>query len=310
MKRVNSIQWVSLAVILLLVSACSSLVAQAPAAGTLTMTDGYGRQVEISIPSERVVSLAPGNSEILFAIGAGDHLVGRDSYSDYPAEVLDIQDVGGPYSDINLEVIVSLEPDLVLGSELTPEEQVLAMEDLGLTVFVMPNPLDFDSLYNNFELLAQFTGNAQNAVDLIGGLQQRVTALEETMAGVEETPLVFYELDGTEPSAPWIPGKGTYIDTLIGMAGGVNMGGAYSDPWIQVSAEEILAQDPQIIVLGDHNFGVTVEEVSARPGWDGITAVQEGRVYPFDDNLVGRPGPRLVDGLEQLARIIHPELFQ
>lgn len=289
---------------------CQPILSPSPAAETVTVTDGLGRDVDITVPVERVVTLSPANVEIMYAIGAGDRVVGRDTYANYPAEVLDIQDVGGPYADINLEVIVSLEPDLVLGSGLTPEEQVQSMQDLGLTVYVVPNPLDLDDLYDNINTLAYLAGVEGYAEELVSEMQSRVAALEGIVSAAEERPLVFYELDGTEPNAPWIPGPGTFIDTLIYMAGGENMGGAFDDSWIQVSAEEILAQDPEIIILGDHNFGVTVEEVSARPGWEAIQAVKDGRVYPFDDDLVGRPGPRLVDGLEELARIIHPELFE
>lgn len=310
MKREYMIHCFLLIVAATLLASCQSISPQSPASEMVTVVDGLGREVEINIPVERVVTLSPGNAEIVFAIGAGDKLVGRDAFANFPAEVLDIQNVGGPYSEINMEVIVSLEPDLVLGSGLTPEEQVQTMEDLGLTVYVVPNPLDLDDLYENINTLAYFTGVEDNAQALVNEMQSRVAVLEETMASVEERPLVYYELDGTEPNAPWIPGPGTFIDSLIDMAGGENMGRDFDSPWIQVSAEEILARDPEIIILGDHNFGVTIEEVTARPGWEAIRAVTNDQVHPFDDDLVSRPGPRLIDGLEELAQIIHPELFE
>ena len=100
------------------------------------------------------------------------------------------------------------------------------------------------------------------------------------------------------------------MDLLINMAGGKNIGGALSSSWAQISLEELLIQDPDIIILGDSNYGVTVESVAARAGWAELSAVKEGRVYPFNDDLVSRPGPRLVDGLVELAKLIHPELFR
>ena len=117
-------------------------------------------------------------------------------------------------------------------------------------------------------------------------------------------------MDGVDPGAPWTSGSGTFMDMLITMAGGQNMGSAFADSWVQLSAEEILAEDPDIIILGDSIFGVTPEDVAARPGWDSLQAVQKGKVFAFNDDLVSRPGPRQVEGLEELAKIIHPELFE
>jgi iron complex transport system substrate-binding protein len=293
----------------LILSTCSTQAEPGPTSEQVTEIDGLNRSVSFSIPVQRVVTLTPANAEILFAIGAGDKIVGRDAYADYPQEVMDIQSIGGPYSDINTEMILSLEPDLVLASELTPSEQVQAMEDLGLVVFVVPNPTSLDELYNNFRLIAQFTGNQEQTEAVIGDFITRFDEITKLMEGVDYTPLVYYELDGTDPNAPWVSGPGTFIDMLIGMAGGKNLGADYTDPWIQLSGEEIIAQNPDVIILGDSIFGVTADDVISRPGWDTIKAVNDGKVYPFDDDLVSRPGPRLVQGLEELARIIHPEVF-
>jgi len=121
---------------------------------------------------------------------------------------------------------------------------------------------------------------------------------------------VFFELDATDPSKPYTPGPGSFIDALIGLAGGSNIGASAQMQWAQLSTEEIIAQDPEIIILGDVNYGVTIEMVKDRPGWSVITAVKNGAIYPIDDILISRPGPRIIDGLEALVRIIHPELFE
>ena len=122
------------------------------------------------------------------------------------------------------------------------------------------------------------------------------------------TPKVFYELDGTDPSKPWTAGPGTFVDLLIKKAGGVNVGNALTSDWAQISQEALIVANPDIIILGDASYGLTIDQVKARPGWDGIQAVKTGKVLLFDDNLVSRPGPRMVDGLESLVKIIHPEL--
>lgn len=276
----------------------------------IQLKDGLGNVIELAQPAQRIVSLAPSNTEILFAIGAGSHVVGRDSFSDYPPEAGQIKDIGGGFGQLNTEEIVALQPDLVLVSALSSAEQVKALQDLGLKVFSLPNPTDFDGLYINLLTVATLTGRTNEAQALISTLKSRVQAIEAKMTAVEKRPLVFYELDSTQPDAPWTAGPNTFIDTLITKAGGTNFGHELSGDWVQVSIEEIIRREPDLILLGDATWGgVTVESVVARPGWNKLRAVQNGKVYVFDDNLVSRPGPRLVDGLEAMAALLQPQLF-
>ncbi|GAB4470380.1 MAG: ABC transporter substrate-binding protein [Anaerolineales bacterium] len=282
-----------------------------PTPQSIRLQDGSGTEIVLPSAAQRIVSLAPSNTEILFALGAGDKLVGRDSFSDYPSEALQIQDIGGGFGNLDIETIVALQPDLVLAAPLTAPEQVQGLRDLGLTVFVLPNPLTFDDLYINLLTVATLTGQSEQAEKLINELKQRVLTVEEKLAAIEQHPLVFYEIDGTDPNAPWTAGPNTFIDMLITKAGGVNFGHDLQGEWVQVSLEEILRRDPDLILLGDALWGgVTVEAVVARPGWGELSAVKNQRVYPFDDNIVSRPGPRLVDGLETLAKLLHPDRFQ
>jgi len=282
-----------------------------PTPQSIRLRDGLGTEIELSGAAQRIVSLAPSNTEILFALGAGNQLVGRDSFSDYPSEALQIQDVGGGFGNLDVEPIIALQPDLILASPLTAAEQVQGLRDLGLTVFVLPNPLQFDDLYTNLMTVASLTGRIQEAETLIVQLKQRVQSVDEKLSGIARRPLVFYEIDGTDPNAPWTAGPNTFIDMLITRAGGLNFGHDLQGDWVQVSLEEILRRDPELILLGDAIWGgVTVEAVMARPGWGELSAVKNQRVYPFDDNIVSRPGPRLVDGLEALAKLFHPDRFQ
>ena len=137
-----------------------------------------------------------------------------------------------------------------------------------------------------------------------------MSVIEEKLGEVSERPKVFYELDATDPNAPYTAAAGTFIDTLIGQAGGENIASDLGGQYIPISAEELLLQNPEIIMLGDAAYGITPETVIARPGWEAIDAVKNQRIFAFDDNLASRPGPRLVDGLEALAMLLHPELFQ
>lgn len=282
-----------------------------PAPAPIVATDQRGKEFTFETPAVRIVSLAPSNTEMLFAVGAGSQVVGRDTFSDYPAEALTVTDIGGGFGALDTETILASTPDLVLAGELTPAEQIQALEDQGLTVFVLGNPVQLAEMYESLRTVARITGHIKETESLIVSLEARVIAVEQKLAGVTERPLVLYELDGTDPNAPWVPGPGTFVDTLLTMAGANSMSSSLDGAWVQVSLETIIEQDPEIILLGDATWGgVTVEMVAARGGWDALTAVQHANVFPFDDNLVSRPGPRLVDGLEALAKLFHPDLFE
>ncbi len=277
---------------------------------TISLSDGLGNTVTLPGPAQKIVSLAASNTEILFAIGAGSQVVGRDMFSDYPAEALAVADVGGSFGDLNLEAIVALTPDLVLASGLQTPEQVKSLQDVGLTVYYLPNPVTLDEMYANLLTVASLTGHPAEAETLIASLKARVSAVEEKVKSVTDRPTVFYEIDATDPNAPYTSGPGTFVDTLLTLAGGVNVAGSMDSPWVALSAEKLVEMNPAVIILGDANYGTTVEMVKARAGWEGIAAVQTDQIFPFDDNLTSRPGPRLVDGLEALAKLLHPDLFQ
>lgn len=287
-------------------TACSSL---SPASGNLTFTDGLGREVKLNGPAQRVVSMAPSNTEILFAIGAGNQVVGRDTLSDFPEEAKKLPDIGSTFDALNTEQIVSLEPDLVLAAEINTPEQVKQLQDLGLTVYYLKNPLTLEEMYGNLEIVAQLTGHEKEAATLIDSLKKRVAVVDEKIAPISSRPNVFYELDATDPAKPYTAGRGTFITQLIERAGGHNIA-ADLDGYPQISLEQVVAADPAFIVLGDARYGVSAETIAQRPGWENLSAVKNGKVLPFNDDLVSRPGPRLVDALEALAKLLRPELFQ
>jgi iron complex transport system substrate-binding protein len=272
------------------------------------MVDGLGREITFEKPFQRIVSLAPSVTELLFAVGAGDQVVGRDELADFPAEALDATSIGSTFGVLNTEAILALEPDLVIAAEINTPEQVSELENLGLTVYYLKNPLTFDELYDQVRWAGTITGHEEEANTLADSLFARVNAVTNMVANVTDKPTVFYEIDGTDTAKPWTTGAGTFMDTMITLAGGVNIGGVLSEQYAQMSVEEIVLQDPDFIILGDTLYGVTIESVAERAGWADLTAVQENRIFAFDDNLASRPGPRLVDGLEALLAILHPEL--
>ncbi len=238
-------------------------------------------------------------------------MVGRDETSDYPADALTLPTIGG-YSGFNLEGIVALHPDLVLAGGINTPELVASLEQLGLTVYFLPNPASLEEMYLNLETVARLTGHETQTNALVDNLKKRVAAVDEKLKPLSYGPTVYYELDANtaNPSSPYTAGPGTFVDLLITRAGGINIGAKLTGQWTTISLEQLLVDNPSIIILGDAAYGETPAKVSARSGWAPLTAVQTGQIFAFDDNLVSRPGPRLVDGLETLARLLHPDLFK
>jgi len=276
----------------------------------ITVTDGLGREIKLNGPAQRVVSLAPSNTEILFAVGAGSQVVGRDEFSDYPQEASGIQSVGGSMGEYSTEAIVALKPDLVLAAEINTPELVKQLEDLGLTVYYLKNPTTLEGMYMNLETVASLTGH--DASGLVDSLKARVQVVDDKMAPISSITSVFYEIDATDPTKPWTYGPNTFGDQLITRVKGVNIASAagIKDSYPQMSLEQIVKMSPVVIILGDSVWGVSPESVKERTGWETVDAVKSNRIFPIDDNLISRPGPRLVDGLEQLAKLLHPELFK
>lgn len=276
---------------------------------TISAVDDLGTEIVLDEPAKRVISISPSLTEILFSVGAGDRLIGRDSNSMYPEEAASAVDLGGMWDGIPVEDILALEPDLVLAGEIFAADAIQELRDLGLVVYWQKNPADFEGLFENIMDIAVLTGTEDVAAEVISSLSDRVAALDEKLETVEELPLVFYELDASDPANPYTPGAGTFISFVISRAKGTNMGDTLDGSWVQVSSEELLAQNPDIILLADALYGISPEMVGERAGWGEVQAVVDGEIYPFDPFILSVPGPRLVDGFEQVAVILHPEVF-
>lgn len=283
---------------------------RAPAPDKMTFTDDLGHTIELNGYPKSIVSLSASTTEILFAIGAGNQVVGRDDYSLYPEEALQVPSVGAMWDELPSEAILALEPDLVLTAQIISEDQVQALRDLGLNVYWQANPTSYDGLFKNLRDIARLTGHEAEAETLIKSLDERVKAVQEKVSNVSERPSTFYELDATDPSNPWTAGSGTFIDYIISQAGGTNAASALEGDYAQISSEQLIAVNPDVILLADAPYGTTAESVSERPGWDVIAAVKNKAMYPIDPNMMSVPGPRLVDALEVTAKLLHPELFK
>jgi iron complex transport system substrate-binding protein len=271
----------------------------------LTVVDDEGTQVTLPAPPERIISLSPANTEIVFALGAGDRLVGGTSFDDYPAEAADLPDVA-TYQGVVTEQVVGLEPDLVLaaGNFFTPPDDVARLRELGYPVIVVYAP-DVPAVLADIELIGTAIGAAAEATAMTMQMSDQLRAIEAAAAGTGSTPRTFYQI-GSEPEI-YAPAPGSFVADMVALAGGDAI--TTSDPVVfSIPLEELVVADPEVIVVGDANYGVCPADVAARPGWGDMTAVLNGDVRPVDDVTVTRPGPRLAQGLASLARAIHPEL--
>ena len=307
MKKKMSIILFSFSV--LLISVFCAYAQETMTVETVTFTDDLQREVTVPVPLTSVVTLAPSLTETLAYLGAEDLITAVDINSDFPESISELPRITGWDMSVNYEELTALEPDLILASEMTSLETISSMEDLGLNVFCIKNPADFPELFESILMIGELIGKTPEAEELTAALSDRAAEIEAAAAEAEDKPLVFYEIDATDPAKPWTAGKGTFISKLIQMAGGVNLGDELDGEWIQISLEALLQADPQIILLGDSMYGSTAEAASQRTGWNEISAVKTGKLFEFDDNLVTRPGPRLVEGFELIAQMIHPELF-
>lgn len=271
----------------------------------LTITDDAGRSVTVPRRPQRIISLAPSNTEILFALNLADRVVGVDEFSNYPLEAQSKPKIGS-YSAANLEQVLAREPDLILASGITRPDVLNALSGRGLPVIVL-NPIDLPGVLENITLVGQAADVNAESSRLRGSLEARIASVAERVKGTTTKPRAFVELD---PTLFFSVGPKSFVDDLITRAGGTNIAADTGTPYPQLSQEQILARDPEVILLADGSQGVTPEAVKARPGWGNVSAVKTGRIVVLDEDVFLRSGPRSVDALEALLRYLHPELFR
>lgn len=275
----------------------------------VTVADAEGNKVTFDRAPQRIISLSQGHTETLYALGLGDRVIAADTYSDYPPEAkakATLQAFPKP----NAEEIIALQPDLIVTLVEGPDftQQMAAREIKVLHLF----PEDFAATLDTITVLGRVTGTEAKAKQITDDMRARAEAIAAKTKDAPK-PRVLYEIDATEPTKPFVAGAGGYYGSLLPLAGGKNIFDDIDAPATQVSAEQIIARDPEIIILGDAQQPYNAQTpamVKARNGWGGVAAVKNDRIIPIDNDLVSRPGPRLIDGLEALAKVIHPELLK
>ncbi len=272
---------------------------------TLMITDDFNRTVVINGTPSKIVSMAPSCTEILFAIGAGDRVVGVTEYCNYPESVQNITKVGG-VSTISLEKIVALNPDVVFGCELNGRKVFERLTSLGIPV-VGFNPKNLSGIMNDIIVAGEVTGERRNATRLVEMMQLRIQKIVQKTNNTYKPKVALI----TWHDPIWVTGSGTVQDELITLAGGENAFG-YLEGWKSVSLEEFIDRDPDVIIVsvghgveGEKPYEYILNEERMKI----VSAVKNGHVYKIDADVVSRPGPRIVYALEEIAKMVHPEIF-
>jgi iron complex transport system substrate-binding protein len=268
----------------------------------VTISGSDGDDLTFDAPPERIVALAPAFTEIFCAVDACDTLVAVDENSNFPPEVESIPKLSG--FDPSVEAIVASEPDLVVIS-FSPSGLKEALEGLGIAVLLLDDPQSLAGVYDRVAQLGDVVDRRVQAAELVSDMQSRVDAVVALLPS-EGGPSVYHELDSTLFSV----GPASFIGNLYDVLGAENIANEAGGAYLQLSNEAIIDAGPEVIILGDEGLGETVESVAARPGWDSIPAVQTGSIHGIDPDLISRPGPRIVDALEELARLLYPEVFE
>lgn len=280
-----------------------------PDTGGRTITDDFGKEVYIPAPPQRIVSLAPANTEILYALGLGDKVVGVTDYCNYPKAALAVEKVGG-YSSVNIEKVLQAKPDLVVAAFGNTAEVIDHLDSLGLTVISL-NPTSIADVKDNILLVGEATWTDAAAAAVVADMQARIDVVETAVASADTTPSVVHMV-WNDPM--WVSGSGSFQDEMFTMAGATN---AFSSiqGWEIVSMEEFIVTDPDVIIansgagMGGGNYDILYRYVTEEPRFQGLSAVQNDRVYLVDSDIIDRGSPRIVDALEVVAREIHPECF-
>jgi iron complex transport system substrate-binding protein len=283
-----------------------------------SLVDDHGYVTSLSAYPNKIVSLAPSCTEILFALDLGDKVVAVTDYDNYPYDFTAWVEAGnmtsvGAFDKPNIEVIASLAPDLILATAGVQGESIDTLRNLGYKVLVL-DPANISGVFKNIELVGKATDKNAEASSLVNNLSNRIEVVVNKVANAASKPKVYYEV-WYDPTSLWSAGAKAWQNELIEKAGGVNIFADQPMDYFQSSAEAVIDRNPDAIVLPAAGMGSgppfwgSIADVKARPGWNSISAVQNDRLYQMDSDILSRAGPRVADAVEALARFFHPELF-
>lgn len=296
----------SVVMLLSLIAGCGQIDKPSVEGEAISVTDMTGREVTLEEPATKVVALTAADCEILFAIGAGDTLVGRGEYCDYPAEISDVPAVESG-SETNIEQIIALESQVVFMSTMAQtKEQVQQLEDAGIAV-VVSEAKDIEGVYDAINIIATMTGKANQATAVIDEMKNTFADLEEK-ASADSKQTIYFEVSPLEFGL-WTAGSGTFMNEIATMLGLTN---TFEDVegWAEISEEQVLERNPDFIVTISMYYGdgpTPTEEIQSRVGWENVSAVKNNTILNLQNNEITRPGPRLAEGAKMMSEFISGE---
>jgi len=269
----------------------------------LSLKDAFGKVVDVKTEPARVVSLSPTTTEIVFALGAGAKLVGRTDYCDFPAEASTVPSVGEVVNP-NVETIVSMKPDVIFASSMTKADIITKLRQLKFVVYMEDDLKGIEGAYQSINDIGQILNAQETAGQVVTSMKNHLLYIKSKVKNLKTRPSVYYVV-GFGQYGDWTPGKGTFIDEAINLAGGTNSGAAAVN-W-KFSLEQLIKNNPDII-LCQLNPDLKGDFVKADKYKD-LPAVKAGKVYSIDNNKLDRAGPRIIDGIDELSRLIQPTLW-
>lgn len=315
MKRTLRFSWIALLLVALFLTGCASNEEQKSTekkdpkteeVKAYTVTDDSGKEITFDKIPETVVSLQPSNTEILYALGVGDKVIGATDYDNYPEEAKEVERVSDSMT-INSEKIIGLKPDVIIAYTIGDEATLKPLEDAGIPIFIIKSAVNFDEVYGDINQIAEVMGIPEKAEELVQTIQTQIKDVEDKVANVDSKEKTYFEIS---PSPEiYTAGTETFQQEILASAGIENI---FADQkgWAKISEEEVIKRNPNTIITTVRYVDKPVDEIKARKGWENIHAVKENQVYLLDENVMSRPGPRIGEAVELAAKTVYPELFK
>lgn len=274
----------------------------------LSVKDSAGNKVVLEEDPKRIVTLIPSNTEIVFALGAGEQVVGVSKHDNYPEQVNEIDRIGG--LQINTEKVLSLKPDLVLAHGSNAHNLQAAIDQIsqaGIPVYVVKNAADFKDVYQTIHSIGKLVNEQKNADSIVTGMKNKLKEIKKKASEISNPKRVFVEVS----PAPEIytTGSGTFMNEMLEVIHAKNVASDL-EGWVKMNEEAVISLQPDVLIT---TYGYytenAVSKILNREGWEQVPAVKNKQVFDVHSDIVSRPGPRLIKGVEQLAEIIYPETF-
>ena len=316
MIRTVRSSWIALLMVALFLTGCASnddqnsIEKKDPAATeevkSYTVTDDSGKEITFDKVPETVVSLQPSNTEILYALGVGNKVIGATDFDNYPEEAKDVERVSDSMT-INSEKIISLKPDAIIAYTIGDEAALKPLEDAGIPIFIIKSAVTFDDVYSDIDQIAKVMGVTDKGEDLVKNIKKQIKDVEEKVASVDSKEKTYFEIS---PSPEiYTAGAETFQQEILASAGIENI---FADQkgWAKIADEEVVKRNPDAIITTVGYVDNAVDEIKSRKGWKDVSAVKEDQVYQLSEDVMSRPGPRIGEAVELTAKSIYPQLFK